>query len=438
MDARLRNLIRDFQQEPNLGNAQAVIHELARWGQIPENIQSLLNPVSEKPRLGFPARALLEEGAPEIIQEANRITWLEEHFSEDKFLWFIITRNLIEFVARQATSPPYDELLFRTLHYSDNLPQHFLSQHTPMQGATETILLRDDFAQAVTLLRQISPQTGNLSAVTLHHQIRKWEDWTALTAEEGYRNNNCKAGEDEDEYAKYQLIGDCVYTLSELLYHLFLVLTGRVGEPERLPDNSFNPNYTGSPFLVDFMGEHGTLNPENHLAFISDQVPARLVRLVEQGQINWFVVYSNALVGCYFAQLHMLKSTKSEPKYDMDRLHSLNDEYDELEARFGRRLQSLREQSSEHAALTQKLKQAKKRLAREKIEEEISDLEAVIFDEDEVVQDLRQAMLDIGDRIEEARENMLLNRNEIYERHFWQTIQPVLIVSAAEYLVLKL
>lgn len=453
MDSRLRQLIRDFQAAPDVNNAQTLIRSMQRGGAIPPPVQGLLDLVTNQ--TGLPSLYFVcgtaDENENDAL-EASRINWLRNTFTEQRYLWLIICRNLIDFAAHHLLQNDLQSSFESLLTYnSDRVsavdiasmrrPRRRRGQpagwdiryprHQTDNGVAEYQLLREDTLAALALLQHLGPRTGNLPTAVLESQIIVWERWSALTSEEGWLTYD---GSNHEEWAQYNNLQGVVYNLVETFHHMFLSLVGRAGDPHEIgPRRAFNKAYTGGPFLKHWTREHGSLNPGHHLNF------GEITRLNElvmpDGKIDWFVVFSNCLVGSYFTYTWILRARGREPIFDVAQKRSeLETQYNALEEQ-NRNL--LHQHLNVHQGYLKLIERANGKLStgqRTRVENQMAAIETQVSQNVPELQAIDNQLQELANAMDASRDADNLNKDVMYERRFWRDTQPVFYISIAEYL----
>jgi hypothetical protein len=439
MDSRLRQLVRDFQSAPDVIGAQTLIRAVERSGAMPPPVQELLSLVTNQtglPSLYFVCGAFDENDT----LEAGRINWLRTNFTEHRYLWFIICRNLLDFVAHHLLQPDLQAELEILLKYPLGKRKKNYPEHQSNNGQAEYQLLRRDVMAALALLQKVGPRTGSLSTPILEAQISLWERWSALTADEGFVAMN-----DNADWNQFNNSQSSVYNLVETFHHIFLALAGQTGEPHLIADedgdNTDNDAYTGSPFLKHWHKEHGSLNPGHH---VNLGETTRLNELVmSDGKIDWFVVFSNCLVGCYFTYIWTLRARGQEFVSDaLQQRTALSAQYDTLEKQSKELLSNILTEHPTYRSLQLRLFLLRKKgvstsAQQGQMTRVINQMDVI---EDQAreshadLQALEDRLVETADLLDETREAAEQDREVIYERRFWQDTQPVYYISIAEYL----
>lgn len=441
-DESLRALARRYTSERSEQLASKIIAGAKRSGQLPWPIQELLTFNYGPPPLDFVC------GFEDVLGnevESARIRFIanfKNDLTDDTFVWLHIIRGWLRKISQLIIPAISDFGMFT--HISVMIPKKKL----PIKGIGGNQLnpinlmkqLSEDVEEALRLLDGVSPNFD------LPHQSRikacasQFSKWGYIFSQEGplFRAS-------PQETVSIQMAG---FNFIETMEHLLNSLLNRVGEPYQFLDGGQNRRYDGGPFLYHWTREHGTLNPNHHLADIGMQRLARLTQLQVSGvDINWPVVYSNAFVGCYFSYCFYLAAIGELILYpiDMPEIRQIRMEMDQLEDRRDHLNRGFRQTHPSIAALEANL-DALDREAFELGEGATPDLQLQItatYNQMMISQsDLINSAewIQIRDRLEHLSQQIDLgSTTEAIEREtqfrFWRDLSPMLPMLVADYLV---
>lgn len=501
MDSRTQALIREYRASRDPSIAQRIIAQLIRSGDLSNDIVNLLAVAGNETAqdtLGFrgsqqvtptppslyftsghgadpnilqdlDAEAALE-GTAGPAQEVERIRWIQVVFKDMKFLWFIIVRRLLRKIHSEVFQSQHQELLEKLLHYDARhlegrrkrraLKQEgFLPGHQVENGQFEYQLLKSQSDDAITLLEQISPNTSYPDQRRLNTLGAQISAWAGITCDEGYLRigDPLPSSIEADTFDNDRDWAFCLYNFVETLHHLFLALVGSPGIPYRRGEGRPLADYTGSPFLYHWKREHGTLNPGHHL---NHGALVRLNELMnEKGQINWYVVYSNCLVGCYLSNTFYLSATARHslhaPQTPVE-LEELGAQYEVLEARMDELLDRFLRSRNDYSRAQQSVNRAEARvntLIMHDFDETDPDfiaadqrLQAAQNRLEQIVDSVHQAHPEIpeiisqytmmGERLELLQRQTAASEEEILENNFWEEMGPTIQLAITDYLCL--
>jgi hypothetical protein len=250
-DFRLRELARQALQG-DMASRNQVLRSLMRVGQISPSVSHLLsmagygaNP-AERFSLAFCSTFTFQDDDNLIERENARIQYLRG--IDEKFLVFKITLELLADVSQEVFSQ--DKKIFRIL-FKKLPPTEWLSAEK----------FKGKIFDSIIYLNSISPEHPPKQK-TLEKWIGFYRFWSLAMSMETIR-------------------------------HIFLSLAGL--------DTDEDP--CQGPFFMDsiYGGDHGLLNPHCHYTSFYEGA-LRIEELTdEQGKIDWYVVYSNIISGCYLA-----------------------------------------------------------------------------------------------------------------------------------------
>jgi hypothetical protein len=454
-DFRLRQLARLASQGDIAARDQA-FRQLIRAGHVSPNVLYLLAMAGygdvtfdppERFSLAFCSTFTSQDESGLIERENTRIQYLRG--IDEKFLLFKIMLELLRVVSQKIfdQNPQIFEILFKKIRR-----KKWLSFKE----------FRGRIYESLAYLNSISPFQPPIP-----EEVEEWivffRFWSMATSMDGDMTSNVfPDGQDEDYYELTSDTRAALYTLTETFRHIFLSLAGK--------DTDDDP--CQGPFFRDtiYGGDHGLLNPHCHYAGFYEGV-LRISELTDEaGKIDWYVVYSNVISGCYLSWGAIQSADSDEVLEDLDVAY---EEADELRAE---RLNFLDESSGLETQMETMEEEIEplleQQFAREEqlmdddfdydnqeellqadpqwaaLEVQIAPIQSAIavlnaerdalIEGDIAYQELNAQANELGEKLERAQAVDTANWREILENQFWEILAEAIINTSTSYYISRI
>lgn len=471
MDIDLRQLQRDYLADPNRRSGQRLLQAAFRSGKLSDSILEILSLSATMiaRRYGYQAQppslyfvcGVNED--PNLHLEVERITWFRR-FREQRFLWFKVILACLHHAYNLIFASENTNTIIPMFDYPRKQYPSHRGPKRRNDAPGEFLQLQGDLLRILDFLHTLSPTTGAPTAEQLDPLLQIINYWCAVTTEEGDLNYGASAPANPHRiWRQRKNWQGALNNLIEILHHLLYVLSGSVGEPHRVGSRS-NRRYTGCPFLLHWEREHGTLNPGHHLVGIGNDSP-RITQLVDaSGMIDWFIVYSNAIVAAYHVYIFSLAAHRqltwktlhpegrnlddeptSSTEQELDHLLEQSQQWEQeniisrpdyhrLETRDNRIHDRFLELTAEEDLPEDDPRLVRAQAEIERIAVQMEAIRNEVFNAHPEARALIQRIEELQNRVEAERRTTATTTNAQLENRFWIEFGPIIESAVIDYL----